>query len=151
MPKKTFGGPPLSGAQLASDLVFVGAKMTPFLSPECLFYQRFLHILVIFGCPQRSAAPGPAAASDLVFVGPQNDPILSPKCLFYQRFLHILVIFGAPQRPDGAQWPNVRNRNMCTYRFVFFRRQKKRSQMQSDFSGFLISLFKMDRKPQARP
>ena len=34
--------------------------------------------------------------------------------------------FGAPQRPDVAQWPNVRNRNMCTYRFVFFRRQKKK-------------------------
>ena len=98
LPKKTFGGPPLSGAQLASDLVFVGAKMTPFLSPECLFYQRFLHILVIFGCPQRSAAPGPAAASDLVFVGPQNDSILSPKCLFYQRFLHILVIFWCLER-----------------------------------------------------
>ena len=47
-PKKTFGGPPLSGAQLASDLVFVGARMIPFLRPKCVLYQRFLHIFDSF-------------------------------------------------------------------------------------------------------
>ncbi len=46
----------------ASDLVFVGAKMIPLLSPKCLFSQRFLHILVIFGAPSgrpRRARPRP--------------------------------------------------------------------------------------------
>ena len=63
--------------------------------PEMLVsIKTHAHLLCLW-CPQRSAAPGPAAASDLVFVGLQNDSILSPKYLFYQRFLHNFVISGA--------------------------------------------------------